>query len=451
MRLSIWLNVLVVSLMMPFASSAETTATYTWMLPRTVLDVSLVYSYAKCTERDKFRVLKFNITPTISARGIPDRLLKLRREKTSDLDSAWEDRNISISTFEGSHVLKSAGASPANQTATIVGNILGGITKLVAVGLGVPPVGVSENSSPPPDCTDDLLAQVKKYKSDIHDLQVELSSGPTEDLQKKFAVQIAAKQALMADLTASMALTVKATIDPGYTDVKVELDPEAKIKALPDKPEPIKGELIASFLPPLDKIGKLAGLEALSEIERDKLTKALTVNVYLDFANALPKIQPLTAGINQTEIGGQVGNVTYREPALIPVLVWQGNKDADPKKESVMPLSQPVSFPFAQFGFEQVLPLTAPAFKNLSWAVTFTELGEVTSATYTSKSWLAGATQMFSGAASASSGIASELRSASQLTSPSTEAAALQSQGDVIYETKRLALCRADSSSCPSK
>jgi hypothetical protein len=98
-----------------------------------------------------------------------------------------------------------------------------------------------------------------------------------------------------------------------------------------------------------------------------------------------------------------------------------------------------------------MVPYKADAFKNNGWSISFADNGEVTSASFATKSWGANITSLFSSAASAGNAIGTEQRAAAQANSPSNQAAALQSQADLIYETRRLALCQADPASCPSK
>jgi hypothetical protein len=460
MSRTVWISFLGAGLLLNSAALADDPVppTYSWMLPRTVIDVTIVYTYAGCTIDSGKKHFKIKITPTLTARAIPDRLPGLRTVKTQDLISFWEDRNISITTFGGSHILNSVGANPTNQGSTIIGNILGGVSKIVAIGLGVAaPAAAGVPPQVSIDCPDEVdpAKQIKDYQKKIHSLEVELSTGPADDIQKRDTAQIQALQNLMAEAQSKMSLTLKATIDPGYTDpLNISVDPDAPAVEPTATPVPIKKTgLIASLVPTQ---GQLKDLKWVADPKDPILHVLLEVNIYLDFVHASVPVPTHSDGYHQTPVGSRDDSIIYRDVAYIPVLVWRGDKDA-PATQGQDPLNKAIQLlpdqrmAFAQYGVEETLPIRAEAFKNYSWSITFADDGEITSASFASKSWGANATSLFGTAASTANSIAGEERSAAQAASPSSQASALQAQADLIYETRRLALCQADPGSCSGK
>jgi hypothetical protein len=99
-----------------------------------------------------------------------------------------------------------------------------------------------------------------------------------------------------------------------------------------------------------------------------------------------------------------------------------------------------------RFGFQQKLPLTADAFKNLQWSVNVSENGAITTAKFASKASGVTASSLFGTVASDASAVA-----AAQRTVASTKASAVQGQPDLIYQTQRSELCQAQPTGCPSK
>jgi len=203
----------------------------------------------------------------------------------------------------------------------------------------------------------------------------------------------------------------------------------------------------------LEKLHWYKDIKDVSSSER----ALLQVNVYLDFSHADVPISSQGGKYQQT---GMRQGYIYRAVAYIPVLVWLGAKpsdapssnqpssdDAPPAKPPVQ-LSPPQRMAFAQYGVLQTLPLSPGTFQSLTWAITFLDNGEATSASFVSKSSGVNASAFLGTAASTANSIATEQRAAA---SPSNEALQLQGQADLIYQTRRLALCQSEPASCPSK
>jgi hypothetical protein len=412
--------------------------TFTWMLPRTVLDVTVIYTYGGLVDGQP----KIKITPTITARAVPDVSAGHRGIATKSLVSFWEDRNITITTANNTHILTSVSSNPVNQTSSIIGNILGGVGKLVAVSLGVPAAAVDAGGK---KCPDNWAPLVESQQTQMRKLQLELATGPADDIQKRDTAQILALQTLLTDEQSKMSLTIHGTIDPGFTNPEhIVVDPEAKPDSLPSQPGAVqKGGLIASLMPTDSQLAHVMW-GCLPNPVRD-----LQVNVYLDFKNAsVPDKNADDHEHKQTIVVNHDDTIiSYREVSYIPVEIWRGNKNG-PASDKPVELAPAQAVPFAQYGTEQTLPLNAPTFKNFKWSISFAESGEITNASFASLSWGKDATSLFQTAASATNGIATEQRTAAN---PETAATLKQGQSDEIYQTQRLALCESTPTSCPGK
>lgn len=441
---------------------------FSWMLPKTVIDTTILYTFESCGPDAKNPAngdkLKVKITATLAARAIPDKIAGVLAMDTAKLKSFWQDRNVSLQTFSGSHILQAIGSAPTDQTSTIIGNILGGIVKVVGIGLGVasPAANVPKaNCAIGDGSAQESVKQIKTYKDDIETLEKQLGMGVAEEAtQKKLAAQIQAKQTLMADLQAKLTITVKQSIDPGFSPLDINKDSEQPLQYLQNEVPILKNGLVATFAPSDTQL-KNAKPKWFADPTNQHGNPLLQVNVYLDFAkgfvNGSPP--PIKASADGTYAHTKVfmGDI-YRDVAYVPVLVWRGDKDnpSTPPDDDGTPtgpvqLAQPQTMAFGQYGVVQNPPFDVSVFKSLTWSVTFTELGEITSASFASKSPGVSATSLFGSVASAANSIAAEKRSAATAADPESQAAVLQGQSDLVYQTQRLALCQASAKNCPSK
>jgi len=442
---------------------------YTWMLPKTVIDATIAYTFEDCTDNK----LKLKITPTLVARSVPDTIVGRVAVDTEALKSFWEDRNISIQTFAGSHILNSIGSSPTSQVGQVAGNILGGIAKLVGVALGVPVSVESLATNPPPaspppapQCGTSegsaaaIATQIKALKTKIKGFQTDLLSGVDEATQKKDNAAIQAAQSLITNLQDQLTITIKTTIDPGVSPINVDADNDMAALQNPAKQSAIRNDgLLATICASQKQLDKAKWFTNLDQIFKDTRPHCaaipyLEVNVYLDFPNGKGTMYDADHKGPYPQTAIEQGSL-YRDVAYIPVLVWRGAKqtttapvDKDGSTNGPVQLIAPQTIPLGQFGVSQTLPLAADAFKTLTWQVTFLEDGEITAASFSSKASGVNATAFLGTAVSAANSIATEQRSAA---SSSNQAAALQGQADLIYQTQRLALCQANPTNCPSK
>ena len=432
---------------------------FTWLLPKTVIDATFVYAYEDCSADG----LTFKITPTLAPRSIPDPLV-VGRIETSDLQSAWQDGNISVQTYGASHILSSLGSSPTNQVAQIAGNVLGGIAKLVAVAFGVAPIPAGPApAAPPPKCAtgqdsaQGIKSQIDFLKKTIEDLQKQLANGVDDATQKKDAATIQSAQSLISSLQGQLTFTITTTIDPGVTPVAVK--PEGGFYQ-PTKESVVNHSgPIATICPSVKQLQKW--FDNPEQVFKSAATPCavaplLEVNVYLDFSTALDTMYFANheGPYQQTEVPA---GYQYRDVAHIPVLVWRGARQMPGSQSQVgkdgspigpVQLIAPQMMAFGQFGVAQQLPLSTGLFKTLTWSVNFLENGVMTSATFTSKASGVSATTFLGTAASAANSVATEERNATSL---SNQANTLQAQADIIYQSHRLALCEANPAQCPSK
>lgn len=292
--------------------------------------------------------------------------------------------------------------------------------------------------------------QIKVYKNQIHSVQLKLAGDNVSDAQQKqYTAQLQALQTLLQQEQGRMSFTIKATIDPGYTDpqnIQVGSEGPAPMSfpSSPPKGSPKLGAvpesgLIASLIP---TAAQLIDVPWIKDPINDPVIKRLRVSFYLDFAHSIPSKQVNSGYYYSTPSESHQDSITYRDVAYIPVLVWLGDSDKAPNAQ----LLANNSFPFAQYGQVQVLSLNTSAFGDVLWSIEYSEIGEETKFTFTGRSFFQKASSLFTPAASAANSIAAEVRSVS-----ANRATALQNQADAIYQSHRLAVCQTDPANCPSK
>lgn len=448
------------------AQENEPNVKYSWMLPKTVIEATITYTFAGCQDNagDEFGPganLSLKIVPTLVAKVIPDTHVgRLAFRPAQETQSFWEDRNINIKTFPGSHILSSIGSSPASQAGQITTNVLTGLTKIVAVAFGVPSVPFSATALPVPPPTASKCGKAQQLKQKIEDLKTEiaalqetLSGGVEESMQKKVKSQIDAKQALIttrqSELDDMSTVVIKRVIDPGFTTV--EADPngaEPELLSKSDLPEsrPVDASgLVAKFKPTTKQLKKAGWYEDESKISAREAGR-LEVNVYMNFDQAVLAVRKQSGKYVQTPVSEDDGEI-FRDVAYIPVVVWRGQRTGQTATGPLDPvqLTPAQMMAFGQYGRAQILPFKVDTFKSLGWSMTFQENGEVTDAQFSNKAWGVAATGAFAAAAGAANSIATEQRNAS---SASLQASALQGQADLIYQRQRLQQCESNPANC---
>lgn len=435
----------------------------TWLLPKTVLDATIVYTYQDCTAGH----LTVKITPTLTPRAVPDLIAGQRSISTDSLEAYFQDNNISILTLSDSHLLSSLGSAPSSQVTQVASNILGGIAKLVAIGLGTTAV-VEKTAGAPPIiavCSPDddansaqgIAKQIKDLKKTIQDANAALAKGGDDATQKKYTAAIQAAQNLITTLQDQISITIKTTIDPGISSVLV--DPYGDVGAIvPSGNGTVdKSGLVATICPSTEQLKTwfANSAKAFDGIYPCQKEPMLEINVYLDVIHGSGTMYDSSHKDNFTQTA-LANDDQYRDAAHIPINVWRGKKQSvrtispsnfgGPPSDAIELVSQIAAF--GQFGVAQALPITAGIFKSLTWSVTFSQSGETLSPSFSSKALAANATSFFSNAATAANSIATEQRTAA---SSSTEANAFQTQADAIYQQERLKLCVVNPVNCPSK
>jgi hypothetical protein len=426
-------------------------ARYSWMLPKTVLDVTIAYTLRSCKNTDHGAQVEVTIAnPTVTPRYIPDPAVGLKSLDPALLKSFWQDSTISVVTNQSTHILQSLGSSPANQVVTIAGNVITGATKIAAASLGVVPAsapvaveGPSKCGTEPTDTEilDKLKAELEKQQKiltnpNVTEADAAAATKKIATLQAGIAIVQAPQQA------AQTTVTISRTVDPGITPIEMDENPTAKV---PQRFRPIgPGGLIARFSP-FQSMKKLKEAKWFDDAEKasSENNDHLHVSIYLDFSNANPRVvRCRTCSVYPTRVPK---NFQFREVTYVPVAIYQGERDPNTprdNRQSLVPLPAK-ALPFGQFGRAQILPINAKIFENLEWSVTFSEAGEVTNATFKSKSIGAQITSLFMSGAGGASSVTTEVRNASNTASSETqrlinENAALAAEVSNITLTQQL-------------
>jgi hypothetical protein len=401
-------------------------ARYSWMLPKTVLDVTIVYTLRSCKNSDHGAQVDVTIAnPTVTPRYVPDPAVGLKSLDPALLKSFWQDSTIAVVTYAGTHVLQSLSSNPANQVVTIAGNVITGATKIAAASLGVVPASVSVGPSrcgiepTDPKKLNELKAELEKQQQiltnpDVTETEAAAATKKIANLQAGIAIVQAPQQA------AQTTVTILRTIDPGITPIEMDENPTAKV---PQKFHPIGPDGLIARFSPFQSMKKLKEAKWFDDADKasSENNDHLHVSIYLDFPNANPRVMRCrSCPVYPTRVPK---DFQFREAAYIPVAVYQGERD--PKaprdnRQSLVPLPAK-ALPFGQFGRAQALPINAKIFETLKWSVTFSEAGEVTNATFESKSIGAQITNLFATAAGGASSTTTEVRNAANAASSETQ------------------------------
>jgi hypothetical protein len=418
-------------------ASADAEAKFTWMLPRTVLDATIVYTFVNCDDQHGIKVA---IKPTLVSRPVPDTGIGALDVSSTTLESWSSDNSVTIKTYQGSHLLQSIGATPVSQAATIASNILSGIGKIVALALGVAPAAVTPTHNKCGSAWSDK-DKIEKLRDKLIKAQQDVLEASTDELRKSAAAKVEAYQTVLTSWSTASAtvhsLTLQATIDPGFTPIEV-LDPAKHPTAKPVDINP--NGLIATIIPTQQQIEEVGWVKKGQPIDLANLEK-LKVNIYLDFGQTLPIVRASTDMARRpTRIDDGDGNL-YREVAYIPVYIYAGKTvanwstgnnglnntwpgvprivtvNAAEKNEMLAP---PQRLPFPQYGRAMGLPVTARFLRNLDWSIAFQENGEITETKFVNKSIGAAATSVFNTVAGGLNSIAAERRAADAANSETT-------------------------------
>ena len=409
----------IVAWTVPANAQSNANGQYAWMLPKTVLSVTVNYTLTGCHDQAGVGHPDIKIDVSIVKQPAPDTDIGpdfpggLVAVPASSLNAFWQDKTITIKTEAGSQILLSVGAQPSSQVATIVGNVLTSAVKLTAIGFGVPAAAQGQGPPPAPTCAAALTLLQKLNEAKDQSTSATLSAAD----QARYATQATALQK-------ALTITKTVLIDPGLTP----LDGGPQSKGQKDFSPPASP---TSFAIQNGEVGRITPtyeemMKAWSLAPDPVTYAALTTHVILDFPHATPrqavqcsgtKGAPPPADCQRTRVVSPAGTL-YREVAYIPVFVVTG-PDSSKTDAPYTRIMEPALIPFGQFGIPRTMPLSAKIFHQLQWSYAFNDFGEITDGSYNSKSTGANATGLLQTAAGAANSIATEDRNAISAQDPS--------------------------------
>ncbi|AXK79681.1 hypothetical protein DW352_03595 [Pseudolabrys taiwanensis] len=388
------------------------------MLPRTLVNVTAVYTLTDCNDATGWSISPAVTISNTSAPDInlgpdfPDGVISIRPE---DYKSFWRDNNFTVKTSSATHILSYLGAQPTNQVGPILGTLVGTAAKFAAIGLGVPAVAAVPVNDLKCGPAKAVIAQVKTLQDKLVDPKV-----TPEDI-KNVPPQI-------ASLQSALTITVQSQFDPGRRPVQIDV----KTGLAP----------LGSLRPTLTQLeqSKWFATAAIAK-QAFKSSRDLRIDVFLNLREAFPA-DALKAALQCSDerkcmldrVEAPKGTL-FREVAYIPVEAYHRSEAAKPVLKKTLP--------FGQFGAPRSLPQTAGLFEQMTWSLTFLDTGEITDSQFTSKATGLAASTLFSNVANTANSIASESRNAAVAMDPDTtrlqnENAALKAQIDNINYTQQL-------------
>ena len=240
--------------------------------------------------------------------------------------------------------------------------------------------------------------------------KVDLAKSLTKDLAVTDVSSAKGKRLTqqIQSIKASLTFTKTCLIDPGYFDN----DCGDLIKNDPKNAKTIYLDNVATIAPDTDTL-KSTGWFDNTQTSPD--LSDFTLSVKLEFGKArpdtvVPCIDNATpCSRKRTDLDN---GAFYRDPALIPVAIYQGTA-ADANK-----LLFTKAFFFGQFGVSRSVPTKSPTFGKAAWTLNFSESGEMTDTSYGSVAVGVNATSLLqSTSASASSFDANRIKGSQQLDS----------------------------------
>jgi hypothetical protein len=357
---------------------APTPAKYTWMLPKTLINVTVTYTVVDCDDAQR----KLTVSPTLAISGVgapdlnlgpdyPDGVISVTPE---DYTSFWSDNNISIKTSSTTHILTYIGSQPTSQVGQIIGNVVGTVSKFAAIGLGVNAAGAALPYCGP---IKGILQKIKVLQDQLVD------PNATPEQTKNNAGQI-------TSLQTALSISAQAQFDPGAKPLKID--------------SKTRNVFIGSVRPTLRQLQESKWFhDAATAAEAFGKSRALRVDVFMALDQGVPfGAMEMAVQCADKEhcvlsrVDVPKGSI-FREVAYIPVLAYHESQTGPVIKKTL---------PFGQFGVPRKLPLTAGAFQQLTWALTFSDTGELSESTFTSKASGVPLTSLFSTAESRNAAVA---------------------------------------------
>ena len=342
------------------------------------------------------------------ARGVPDDHLGdafpqgfVQIQKGEAGTAFWVDKNVTYQIFPGrGGLLQSLSSHPVGQGGTIINNVLSGIAKIASAAIGAAPGGAA--------IPVDSCGPVQKTLSAITTQQAAMASLPA----KSRADAATALQALKDSIT----ITMKTTVDPGVAkDGSIKgfnrlVDPQTgKTLLKQDNTTPTDDWLIATLYPSSADYAKAGWyvVGAASSKSDPDTHRDQHINLFLDMRHATlldPTVCDESADkcVEQPLPSGSL----FRQAAYIRVYAKKGELPGKAaNSDSMTPTGDEQTFAFGQFGAGRAVPITTGIFKDVSWEVDFTDLGEITKAMVARKATGTNITSVLSGAASAAESI----------------------------------------------
>ena len=400
--------------------SGAATHIFHWQLPKTVLDVSVTYTPTGCNDDDttKAPIVTMDVAVTVAARQIADPLKQggaFPNERievpAESLESFWKTNKIAVNTYP-SGILKALGATPADQTSTIVGNIFSTISKAVPMVAGGLASGTVAAQASHGKCGSALA----KIESDKKQLKGKLS----QQAQTALSAEIMKSQS-------DSAVKMDVTIDPGTTAGREA--PNQKTGTV-DQSFPI-----AVVTPEEETVAKKGWYDKDAELAVFGAKKApdWDVNVYI----TIPK--PYSGTLKSLP-----ADTLFRDSPRCLVEAYLGKRGAE---GNVTNRKSSGYFGFGQFGIPEKLPLRAGIFESYDWSVSFTEDGVVTDSSFNSTASGVAATNLLGAAATSANATETSVQKAanedSELARLTAENNLLQAQINNINDKNQLAKLQA--------
>jgi hypothetical protein len=239
-------------------------ARYSWMLPKTLIGVSVVYTLTACSD-----ATGIEISPTVTLSNIseadtslgpeyPDGVISILPE---GLISFWQDKNITVKTNTSTRILSYLGSASTNQAGQIIGTAVTSVAKLTAAAFGTPAVGAAVPAIKQCGKAADTIAKIRAYKDKLVDPS--LTAAELKDLP-----------GLIQSLQSELTITVEKKFDPGFKPTRINpRTGEAFIGGL----APTPSQLISAHWFATDDLARQAA-------RSEKLYTA----VYMNFSTAYP-------------------------------------------------------------------------------------------------------------------------------------------------------------------
>ncbi|WP_442755903.1 hypothetical protein ACNHKD_04415 [Methylocystis sp. JAN1] len=362
----------------------------------------------------------------------------------------------------GSHILTTLGASPANETGAIVGNVISGLANIVGSIAGI--VKTPGASAAAVSCKADIVTDVENLRSlpgAIASDQALLASMTTDDArQKPLTQKIQTEQAALQGLQDKLSATIKTTIDPGISALTLDGENDATTSFIAQGDGKIANDgLVARIAPGSGGVKRICSWFNNCD---PAIADVLSISVYLDFKHGQTLGQTADPSHwaedwHQTVMDFPKNKISndYRDPAHIPVEVWYPSRPDLSKPDAAKQLikdgklkllAAPTVVAFGQFGIAQNTPNDAKLFEKLNWTLTFNADGSVANASFTSQARGLAASQLLKGG---TQDLANATNSIVNATSDAADSVAFKQKADKVYQERRYLQCMNPQGTCP--